>query len=558
MYQVSLGVGSNILHGDADNSVVCNPGRNLLLKARIMKKEKIAVGYCRVSTSDQAENGLSIEVQEAVCLAEMKKDGYEILKVIKDEGLSGGSLKRKGIQEVISLTEQEKINAVYTVHSDRIARNVSDYLYLRSLFRGKDVVLKCIYQPSSDDSAASRTMDTVMASFNEMQRLVTSEKVKSTLYRKAEAGYFPASPPPGYINSENPDPSAGRIAKRIIIPDPIRGPYITELFQLYASGNYNVYELNDILYKKGLRSRAGKQISASRLYEVLRNRIYLGEVRWGKGKCVQGKHKPLIDELTFNKAQEMLATNNNHRCRRRKYEWLLNGFLYCYKHNSRYTAEWHLEKKIAYYHCTNKSGCGKYTQQLTMEGAIAEKFKELEFSPEFISLVIEKAKAIFLERRSGYDRNRQGLINRRSAYESRRRVTEDKLFDGTLTDDDFKRLRAEIKKEIDAIDSELAELESHKEVKMDIAEEILLLTRDIYKSYTQASPKLQKSYLGFFWDRFEVSDGLIIKSYPSKIFAELLKLKQANQDARKTNISSVSNKLIIQPIRGAYWDLNPD
>ncbi len=516
-----------------------------------MEKKKIAVGYCRVSTDDQANNGLSIEVQESVCFAEMEKDGYEVLKIIKDEGLSGGTLKRKGIQEVITLVEQGKINAVYTIHSDRIARNTYDYLGLRELFRSKNVILKCVYQPLSDDSAASRTMDTVMASFNEMQRLVTSEKVKATLYRKAEAGYFPSIPPPGYVNAKNPDPSADRIAQRIIVPDIIRGPLITELFQLYATGNHNVYELNDVLYKKGLRAKSGKQLAASRLYDLLKNRIYIGEVSWGKGKCAQGKHKSLVDEYTFNKVQEVLASKNNHACRRRKYEWLLNGFLYCYRHNLRYTAEWHLGKKIAYYHCTNRSGCGKYSEQIMLEEAIAEKFKELEFNPQFIELVIEKAKAIFMERRKDYDRKRQGLVNQRSAYESRRRVVEEKLFEGIITDEDFTRVRGEIKKEIDSIEIQLSELESQQEVKMDIAQEILLLTRDIYKSYSQAPQKLQKSYLGFFWERFEVSDGLIIKSIPSKLFAELLKLKQATLKSENNQIPhklNVSNEVIIQPI----------
>lgn len=509
-----------------------------------MKKEKIAVGYCRVSTDEQANNGLSIDVQELVCSKAIEQDGYEILKIIKDEGISGGSLNRKGIQEVISLVEQDKINAVYAIHSDRIARNTLDYLRLRDLLRKKEVVLKFVYQPMSDDSAASRTMDTVMASFNEMQRLVTSEKVKATLYRKAEAGYFPSIPPPGYINAKNPDPSADRIAQRIIMPDPVRAPLITELFNLYATGNYNVLELNDMLYKKGLRTKNGMQLSGSRLYDILKNRLYIGEVSWGKEKRVQGKHKPLVDGLTFNRVQEVLASKNKNACRRRKYNWLLNGFVYCYKHGFRYTAEWHLNKKIAYYHCTNKSGCGKYSEQVALEEAVAEKFKELEFSPEFIELVIEKARNIFVDRRKDYDRKRQGLINRRTAYESRQRVAEDKLFAGIISDEDFTRVRADIKKEVEAIGSELDALGGQQEGNIDIAQEILLLTRNIHQSYSQAPFELKKRYLGFFWEKFEVSEGIIIKSVPSSLFAELLKLEKATLKNGNRQISSISNEVI--------------
>src|SRR3989344_1826273 len=140
---------------------------------KILTNSKIAVGYCRVSTDEQADNGLSIEVQEMVCKKSMTDDSCSILSVFKDEGKSGGTMQRAGIKEIVRLVTEQKIQAIYTVHSDRIARNTLDYLQFRKLLREKGVTLKCIYQPMSDDSASSRTMDTVMASFNEMQRLVT-------------------------------------------------------------------------------------------------------------------------------------------------------------------------------------------------------------------------------------------------------------------------------------------------------------------------------------------------------------------------------------------------
>ena len=110
---------------------------------------------------------------------EIEKEGYSLFKVIKDEGKSAGNLKRPGIQDVIRLVSEKKINAVFSIHSDRIARNTLDYLNLRELFRENEIALKFVYQPLSDETAASRTMDTVMASFNEMQRLITSEKQKA-------------------------------------------------------------------------------------------------------------------------------------------------------------------------------------------------------------------------------------------------------------------------------------------------------------------------------------------------------------------------------------------
>ncbi|OHA20725.1 MAG: hypothetical protein A2W52_00265 [Candidatus Taylorbacteria bacterium RIFCSPHIGHO2_02_49_25] len=124
---------------------------------------------------------------------------------------------------------------------------------------------------------------------------------------------------------------------------------IRKAFELYATGNFNVFELTDILHEKGLRTRRGNKLSHGRMFDILKNRFYIGELHWGKVNLKQGKHEAIISEELFNSVQRMLASKNRHACRRRKYSWLLNGFLRCYTHGCRYTAEWHLNKKIGYH-----------------------------------------------------------------------------------------------------------------------------------------------------------------------------------------------------------------
>lgn len=260
------------------------------------------------------------------------------------------------------------------------------------------------------------------------------------------------------------------------------------------------------------------------------------------------KHKPLVDEYTFNTVQRIMDSKNHHSCRKRKYEWLLNGFLRCYKHSCRYTAEWHLKKKIAYYHCANKSGCGKYSEQTKLEEMVANKFKTLEFNKEFVDKVIEKAKNIFYERRKVYDGKKQSLINQRTAFEGKRKVAEDELLEKTITRDTFTRMNDELTKELESIDSRLIDLEKDRNVNVDVAKEIISLTDNIYNTYEKASPRLKKQYLGFFWDRFEVCDGLIIKSVPSILFEQLLKLEQAYQKTENAIISNISNEVINSQI----------
>src|SRR3990167_1400305 len=111
---------------------------------------KIAVAYCRVSTDEQAKEGLSIETQKKVCNKHIIKDVYEPLPALKDEGKSGKDMNRPAMKQLIHLINEKKIQAVYVVHSDRIGRNVKDYLIFRDLLRKQNILLKSIYEPMLD------------------------------------------------------------------------------------------------------------------------------------------------------------------------------------------------------------------------------------------------------------------------------------------------------------------------------------------------------------------------------------------------------------------------
>src|SRR3989338_4821324 len=351
---------------------------------------KIAIAYCRVSTDEQAKEGLSIETQEKVCNEHIIKDGFDPLPALKDEGKSGKDMNRPAIKQLIHLVNEKQIQAVYVVHSDRIGRDVEQYLAFRRLLRKQEISLKSIYQPMLDDnSATGQTMDTMMAAFSQMQRLITSEKVQGVMREIAKAGYFPTCPPAGYLNKKNHDSNITRIGRNIIAIDPIMGPLITEAFHRYARGDVNVYALNEVMSAKRLRNQQGRRVQANSMFYLLRNRIYLGEIHWGGIEVKEGKHAQLIDEHTFNSVQTIMAEKNHRMSRRRKYKWLLTGLITCPRHNKRFCAEWHLNKKIAYYHCTYRKGCGKYIEQTKLEDMVADKFSDLQFSDEFINLVFE-------------------------------------------------------------------------------------------------------------------------------------------------------------------------
>jgi DNA invertase Pin-like site-specific DNA recombinase len=64
----------------------------------------LAIAYTRVSTDEQAESGLSLDVQEKSCLEALEREGFKLHKEIRDEGKSGGSMaKRPDMKEIIRM-----------------------------------------------------------------------------------------------------------------------------------------------------------------------------------------------------------------------------------------------------------------------------------------------------------------------------------------------------------------------------------------------------------------------------------------------------------------------
>lgn len=519
----------------------------------MMTNKHTAIGYCRVSTDDQADNGLSLAYQEKSCFEAAKKDGYTDIEIIKDEGKTGTNLNRSGIMYVLEKAKKREVSAIYVTNSDRLARNTIDHGIIRQTLTKHDVKLNYLNGQNSSEDATSTMVDNMLAAINQYQSDTTKEKTLQAVKTKVMAGYYATGVPAGYLNCENPNKNCEKVAKRIIVPHPKTAHLVTESFKLYATGQYNVFQLNDMMFEKGLVSSSGKKLMPSMFYKMLKNRLYLGEIHWREIHVKKGKHEPLIDEATFNQVQRIALDKTNGRCRRRKYTWLLNGYIFCPIHKCRYTAEWHLKKTKAYYHCTNRNGCGRYIKKSDLENQVADKFKQLEFSKEFIDGIVKKVKEVFDERKNDYSSKHRGFLNQKNAFEAKLKTTEDRLIDGTITKDVYTRIKKDMEIVLSKTDSQIDQLRQVNDMNIDVLSEILAFTRDLHQTYVKAPEDLQKRLIGFFFDGFDVKDGIIIKERYTPLFQELLTLKSIVQKRSKHKKSPEirgDSEVIIRDVLG--------
>jgi len=485
-----------------------------------------ALIYCRVSTEEQAEDGHhSLNTQLKLCkrfIEEGNKFKLAPDGVYEDPGRSATNMNRPGLQDMLLRVQEDKtIKAIFIQDTDRLARNANDHLTIKALLQKHGVELVSVSQPGITDSPEGNFMDLVIAGVNQLQSQITSRKTLKSLEQKFKDGWWPGFAPVGYLNAGDPNDEK----KRIVIIDEKRAPFVQEAFQMYATGDYSVLEVRDALYKKGLVSARGARIAHSKMIEMFKNPFYTGEMRWRK-LTNKGNHRPLINKDLYERVQIVMAEHNRYACRRRKFNFILRGFMFCAICGQRYTAEHHFKKNKSYYHC-NRAGdqikCSdKYVEVWDLEKQVADLFKQIQFSQSFIDKVFARVEKIYKSRKDEISKEKKQFLSQKLAVEQKRDIAEEKLFSGLISDEDFARNKKKFKERVEALNDEIYKLEKKLDIKLEEAQEVLSLVRNIYKTYVNAPDELKRLYLGLFWDRFEASEKVIQKAEPTDLIKAMI------------------------------------
>ena len=115
-----------------------------------------AIGYVRVSTDKQADHGVSLEAQEAKIRAMAVVQGAEIVDLIIDGGESAKNLDRPGMERLLALVDQGKVQTVIIAKLDRLTRSVKDLAELLERFQRRGVSLVSVAESLDTGSAAGR------------------------------------------------------------------------------------------------------------------------------------------------------------------------------------------------------------------------------------------------------------------------------------------------------------------------------------------------------------------------------------------------------------------
>jgi len=162
-----------------------------------------AIGYVRVSTDEQAREGISLENQKAKIETYCQLNDLELVEILEDAGKSGKDLNRDGMQALMALIKARSVDAVIVYKLDRLSRRVKDTLTLMDLVEKKSVAFHSITEKIDTKSAMGKFFLNIMASMNQWERDTISERTRDALQLKVARNERAGQIPFGYALSSD-------------------------------------------------------------------------------------------------------------------------------------------------------------------------------------------------------------------------------------------------------------------------------------------------------------------------------------------------------------------
>jgi site-specific DNA recombinase len=159
-----------------------------------------AIGYCRVSTEEQAKEGVSLDAQEARIRAYCTMAGLTLVAVIRDEGVSGADLlaTRPGGVALLRTIVRREAQHVVAVRLDRLFRDAVDCLGTVKAWKkgGVSVHFVDLGGAALDTSSAmGKFFLNIMAAVVEMERNLIAERVSAAIqHKKAQRRAYGPTP----------------------------------------------------------------------------------------------------------------------------------------------------------------------------------------------------------------------------------------------------------------------------------------------------------------------------------------------------------------------------
>lgn len=249
-----------------------------------------AAGYARVSTEEQAREGISLDDQVCRIREYIAERGWECVEIFVDRGVSGSvpfAERPAGARAYAA-----DVDVLVVVAWDRLGRDAADFL---SVVRDRRV-------ESISEAGEPPLLRDLRAVLAQEERRKIQERTKAAAFAMSREGRYNGPRPCGYrfVNGRL-EPCEGEV------------PVVHRIYREFVAGRSRKKIATD-LEADGVPTVRGKgRWRAPTVTSILSNPVYVGLVRDPHGNLHEGVHQPILERDLWDRAQQLLKAQATQR-----------------------------------------------------------------------------------------------------------------------------------------------------------------------------------------------------------------------------------------------------
>ena len=335
--------------------------------------------YARKSTESEERQILSIDSQIKEMLQMAEREGLEVVEMKRESHSAKETGQRPIFNEIIDEIRQEKFNGILTWAPDRISRNAGDLGKIVDLMDSGKLHEIRTYGQRFTNNPNEKFLLMILGSQAKLENDNRGINVKRGLRTRVEMGLWPGMAPLGYLNQKMMD------RKCQLVVDTLRAPVVKQVFEKIAYEHWSGRKIyNWLKFDLNFYTRGNKSLTLAGVYRMIQSPFYYGVFEYPRnsGNWYQGKHRPLISQELYEKAQAQLKRDNIQRENR---EFAFTKLFSCGYCSSGISAQEKYKKlkdgttaKYVYYACSRSRDRNCKNQYIREEELINELFQIID------------------------------------------------------------------------------------------------------------------------------------------------------------------------------------
>lgn len=274
--------------------------------------------YIRVSTEDQVKHGYSLAEQREACYRRAVSLGAITIKEFTDEGVSGATLDRPGLNALREAVRAGQIDVLVVRDPDRLSRRLAHQLLLTEEFEKAGVRLEFL-DFTWQDTPEGRMFYAIRGAIAEFEKEKIRERMIRGKTQKAKQGGIPI----GFYNyGYTYDPETDTVS---ILED--EAQIVRNIFNWFVYEDIGTNGIAKRLNSIGVPTRKRKgQWHRMVVHQILSNPVYTGQWLY---KGITVPVPPIVSPDLWQKTQDKLKEARRLWAGGRKQEYLLSGLVTC-------------------------------------------------------------------------------------------------------------------------------------------------------------------------------------------------------------------------------------